>query len=67
MQALEIDYETGEMIKEKLIPDAVNWFTGKALEEFEEDYSEEEGEDDYYGEDDDEEEDDEGLTFSDSL
>ncbi len=35
-----MDYETGEMIKDKLIPDAINWFTGKALEEFEQDQEE---------------------------
>jgi nucleosome assembly protein 1-like 1 len=40
MDIIEMDYETGEMIKDKLIPDAINWFTGKALEEFEQDQEE---------------------------
>lgn len=28
---LELDYQIGEEIKEKLIPRAVDWFTGEAL------------------------------------
>jgi nucleosome assembly protein 1-like 1 len=28
---LELDYQLGEDIKEKLIPRAVDWFTGEAL------------------------------------
>ncbi|KAJ3121622.1 hypothetical protein HK098_003514 [Nowakowskiella sp. JEL0407] len=31
-EMLESDYEIGELIKEKMIPRAVDWFTGKALE-----------------------------------
>ena len=47
------------MIKDKLIPDAVEWFTGKALEEFEDEDGEYEDEDDgFYGEDDEEDDDD---------
>jgi nucleosome assembly protein 1-like 1 len=47
------------MIKDKLIPDAVDWFTGKALEEFEDEDDEYEDEDDgFYGEDDEEDDDD---------
>lgn len=36
---LELDYQLGEDIKEKLIPRAVDWFTGEALafEELDED------------------------------
>lgn len=56
MSLAERDYETGEMIKEKLIPDAIDWFTGRALEEFD-DYDEEEEGDEYGdGQDFDEEE-----------
>jgi nucleosome assembly protein 1-like 1 len=31
-EKLEMDYEVGESIKEKLIPRAVDWFTGEALQ-----------------------------------
>ena len=36
---MELDYQLGEDIKEKLIPRAIDWFTGEALayEELEED------------------------------
>ncbi|PHH83536.1 hypothetical protein CDD82_7577 [Ophiocordyceps australis] len=51
---LELDYQLGEDIKEKLIPRAIHWFTGEALafEEFEEDDI-----DGAYEDDDDDEED----------
>jgi nucleosome assembly protein 1-like 1 len=49
-QAFEMDYDVGEMIKERLIPNAVNWFNGSALAEFQDDdeddfdeYEEDEG------------------------
>lgn len=55
-ERLELDYQLGEDIKEKLIPRAVDWFTGEALQfeamddfdepEFEEDEDEDEDEDD---------------------
>ncbi|KAL2163137.1 hypothetical protein VTH06DRAFT_6973 [Thermothelomyces fergusii] len=51
-ERLELDYQLGEDIKEKLIPRAIDWFTGEALafEELEEDdaeeYDDEEDEDD---------------------
>ncbi|GAO52823.1 hypothetical protein G7K_6890-t1 [Saitoella complicata NRRL Y-17804] len=61
-ERLELDYQIGEDIKEKLIPRAVDWFTGEALafegeddlegdefddeDDFEDDDSEEEDEDD---------------------
>ncbi|KAI9487717.1 MAG: nucleosome assembly protein-domain-containing protein [Benjaminiella poitrasii] len=55
---LEADYEMGEEFKEKIIPHAVDFFTGKALEY--EDYEEEdEFEDDFLTDEDDEDEDDE--------
>ena len=59
-ESLQNDYSVGELIKEKLIPRAVDWFTGHALqyeaefageEDEEEDYDDEDGED----EDDDDE------------
>ncbi len=44
------DYEIGAVMKDKIIPHAVSWFTGEALMEEEEgesgDEEEEEGEDD---------------------
>ncbi|RUP48671.1 hypothetical protein BC936DRAFT_144209 [Jimgerdemannia flammicorona] len=64
-EKLEADYELGEEFKEKLIPHAVDWFTGKALsyENYDgEDWGEEddlyEDDEDEEGDDDDEEEDD---------
>ncbi|KAL1842497.1 hypothetical protein VTJ49DRAFT_5103 [Mycothermus thermophilus] len=54
-ERLELDYQLGEDIKEKLIPRAIDWFTGEALayEELdEEDFG------DYDEEDDDEDDDD---------
>ncbi|KAK2734465.1 hypothetical protein FQN55_002787 [Onygenales sp. PD_40] len=56
-ERLELDYQLGEEVKEKLIPRAVDWFTGEALqfEEFDGDMSENEFDDD---EDDDEDDDD---------
>ncbi|KAM0479366.1 hypothetical protein ACHAPX_004577 [Trichoderma viride] len=67
-ERLELDYQLGEDIKEKLIPRAVDWFTGEALayEEFEEDdleagdYDDEDDDEDDMSEDhDDDEESDE--------
>jgi nucleosome assembly protein 1-like 1 len=67
-ERLELDYQLGEDIKEKLIPRAIDWFTGEALqfeeleEEDEEDYEDEDDEDEDDGsddKDDDEESDDE--------
>ncbi|RCK66159.1 Nucleosome assembly protein 1 [Candida viswanathii] len=64
---LELDYQLGEEIKDRLIPRAIDWFTGDAVDfaypdEFEGDeegeFSDEEGGDDD-DEDDDEDEDDE--------
>ena len=53
-ERLELDYQLGEDIKEKLIPRAIDWFTGEALafEELE-DFDDEEGYDDEDDEDDD--------------
>ncbi|EME43396.1 hypothetical protein DOTSEDRAFT_72707 [Dothistroma septosporum NZE10] len=59
---LELDYQLGEDIKEKLIPRAIDWFTGEALQfeqgmdDFDEDDFEDEDDED---EDDDERDDDE--------
>ncbi|GLA60155.1 hypothetical protein AtubIFM54640_011586 [Aspergillus tubingensis] len=57
-ERLELDYQLGEDIKEKLIPRAIDWFTGEALQ-FEE-LGDDMDADDYDDEDDeDEDEDDE--------
>jgi len=55
-ERLELDYQLGEDIKEKLIPRAIDWFTGEALqfEELDEDDMEE---GDFEDEDDEEEDD----------
>ncbi|KAH9985296.1 hypothetical protein BJV77DRAFT_1062025 [Russula vinacea] len=50
-EKLEIDYQIGEDIKEKVIPRAIDYFTGKALEydmlsEDEDDYDDEDDDDD---------------------
>jgi nucleosome assembly protein 1-like 1 len=65
---LELDYTLGEDIKEKIIPRAIDWFTGEALqyeslEDFDEvDFDEEDDdEDDSDERDDDEEESDEEV------
>ena len=55
-ERLELDYQLGEDIKEKLIPRAIDWFTGEALQ-FEEYEEGEEG--DFEDEEDDDEEDEE--------
>ncbi|KAK5111263.1 hypothetical protein LTR62_005291 [Meristemomyces frigidus] len=56
---LELDYQLGEDIKEKLIPRAIDWFTGEALqyEPGMEDFDEDEFEDEDDEDDDDEERD----------
>ncbi|KAJ5502000.1 hypothetical protein N7463_004874 [Penicillium fimorum] len=63
-ERLELDYQLGEDIKEKLIPRAIDWFTGEALqfEELGEDMEDDEfeDEDDEDEEDDDEDEEDLG-------
>ncbi|GAA5815616.1 hypothetical protein MFLAVUS_009128 [Mucor flavus] len=53
---LEADYEMGEEFKDKIIPHAVDYFTGKALQY--EDYDDEEDFDNEYYDDEDEDEDD---------
>ncbi|KAI9750466.1 MAG: hypothetical protein M4579_006456 [Chaenotheca gracillima] len=55
-ERLELDYQLGEDIKEKLIPRAIDWFTGEALQ-FEELDDEDLDEDAFEDEDDDDEED----------
>jgi len=61
---LELDYQLGEDIKEKLIPRAIDWFTGEALayeemededDENEDEFDEEDDEDDDLSEDHDDE------------
>lgn len=80
-ERLELDYQLGEDIKEKLIPYAIDWFTGEALQyetadeelgEFE-DEDDEEGDDLSEDRDDDEESDEEvcsthrEITFPDAC
>jgi len=62
-EKLEIDYQIGEDIKEKIIPRAIDYFTGKALE-----YDMLSEEDDEYDDDDDDDDDDDvdGLDEMDS-
>ena len=69
-QKLELDYQLGEDIKEKLIPRAIDWFTGEALQfehgmdDFDEDEFEDEDDEDFdedRDEDDDEEEEDDEV------
>ena len=55
-ERLELDYQLGEDIKEKLIPRAVDWFTGEALQFEELDDDLEEG--DFEDEDDEDDDDD---------
>ncbi|EEP79194.1 conserved hypothetical protein [Uncinocarpus reesii 1704] len=55
-ERLELDYQLGEDIKEKLIPRAIDWFTGEAIQ-FEE-YDDALEEDDFDDDDDDEDDDD---------
>lgn len=72
-ERLELDYQLGEDIKEKLIPRAIDWFTGEALafEEIDEDDleagdfdDEEDDEDDLSEDHDDEEESEDDVSCS---
>lgn len=51
--AIEQDFELGEIFKNRIIKHAVDWFTGKALENYDDPY----GEDDYEDEDEDDDQD----------
>jgi len=53
---LELDYQLGEDIKEKLIPRAIDWFTGEALQ-FEHGFDEFDDEEDFDDDDDDDDDD----------
>jgi nucleosome assembly protein 1-like 1 len=57
--AMEADYEMGAVIRDEIIPSAVSWFTGAAVQG-EEDEDEEGDEEEDDEEDEDEDEDDEG-------
>ncbi|KAK3710582.1 histone chaperone [Vermiconidia calcicola] len=72
---LELDYQLGEDIKEKLIPRAIDWFTGEALQfeqgmddfdedEFEDEDDEDEDEEERDEDDDEEDDDEEDLSKS---
>ncbi|KAF4469905.1 nucleosome assembly 1-like 1 [Fusarium albosuccineum] len=60
-ERLELDYQLGEDIKEKLIPRAIDWFTGEALA-FEEISDDEHDALDFDDDDDDEDEDEDELS-----
>jgi nucleosome assembly protein 1-like 1 len=64
-ERLELDYQLGEDIKEKLIPRAIDWFTGEALQ-FEE-LGDELDQDDFEGDDDDEDDDEDDDQRSDNV
>ena len=55
-EELEHDYEIGCLIKDKIVPRAVAWFTGMAIDP-DEDYDEEDEEDEDEDEDDEDDED----------
>lgn len=59
-ERLQLDYELGEDIKEKLIPRAIDWFTGEALqyEELDDQFDEGDFDDDDEDDDDDDDDDD---------
>lgn len=57
-ERLELDYQLGEDIKEKLIPRAIDWFTGEALAFEELDEEDFEDDDEEFDEDDDEDDED---------
>lgn len=71
-ERLELDYQLGEDIKEKLIPRAIDWFTGEALqfEELDEDdleegdFEDEDDEEDESEDHDDEDESDEDVRMA---
>ncbi|KAL2914490.1 histone chaperone [Polyrhizophydium stewartii] len=58
-ERIQVDYEMGEAIKDKIIPKAIDWFTGKALDYEDQDEFDEFDEDGEDGEDDEEDDDDE--------
>ena len=57
-EALEADHEIGTIIKDDIIPNAVSWFTGAAMQDEEEEEEEDEDGDDEDGDEDEEEEED---------
>lgn len=66
-ERLELDYQLGEDIKEKLIPRAIDWFTGEALqfEELGDDMEPDEFDDDDEDDEDEDEDDEDDDTKSD--
>lgn len=62
---LELDYQLGEDVKEKLIPRAIDWFTGEALQFEELDDDDAELDFDEYDDDEDEDEVDDDDRISD--
>lgn len=66
-QELEADYEMGDIIKSELIPNAIHWFTGKALEfgDYDNYFEDEEDDQEYSDEDSEDEESDDDSIHSD--
>lgn len=65
---LALDYSIGEQLKDKLIPRAVDWFTGTALEfEYDESVEDEEDYDEYEGDDNDNDDNDDDDDESDDF
>ena len=64
---LELDYQLGEDVKEKLIPRAIDWFTGEALqfEELDDDADQVDFDDDDDEDEDDDDDDDDRLSDQD--
>eukprot|EP00696_Hemimastix_kukwesjijk_P012673 gnl/Hemi2/25919_TR8710_c0_g1_i2.p2 gnl/Hemi2/25919_TR8710_c0_g1~~gnl/Hemi2/25919_TR8710_c0_g1_i2.p2 ORF type:complete len:385 (+),score=206.10 gnl/Hemi2/25919_TR8710_c0_g1_i2:110-1264(+) len=58
-EALEVDFTFGELIKDQIIPHAVDWYTGEASLEDEDDDEDDEDDEDDDDDDDDDDEDDE--------
>merc|ERR1711939_671222 len=64
-EKLELDYQIGEDIKDRIVPHAIDYFTGKALEQemgdedFSDEYDDEDGFDDLDDDEDDDEDEDE--------
>ena len=63
-EALEADHEMGTILKDEIIPNAVSWFTGAAMQEDEGEEEDEDEDGDDEDEDDDEEEEEEEVVVA---
>lgn len=68
-EKLELDYQIGEDIKDRIVPHAIDYFTGKALEQEmdDEDFSDEFDDEDGFDDIDDDEDDDEDEDEEDDV